>query len=92
MAKVHLSVKKRARQNVARRQHRSQQRSALRTAVKKALTAMETGNLEAARIEMPRAVQALGKAATKGLIHRNNASRSISRLTRRFNALSASDA
>ena len=91
MAKVHLSVKKRARQNVERRQHRSQQRSALRTAVKKAVSAMDAGNLEAAQTELPLAVKALGKAATKGLIHRNNASRSIARLTRRFNALNASN-
>ncbi|MEE8292154.1 MAG: 30S ribosomal protein S20, partial [Candidatus Tectomicrobia bacterium] len=35
MAKAHPSVKKRARQNERRRQHRAMQRSALRTTVKK---------------------------------------------------------
>ena len=89
MAKVHLSVKKRARQNMARRQHKSQQRSALRTAVKKVTVALEAGNLEAATVELPQAVRALGKAASKGLIHRNQASRKISRLTHHFNALTA---
>ena len=89
MAKVHLSVKKRARQNMVRRQHKSQQRSALRTAVKKVTVALEAGNLEAATVELPQAVRALGKAASKGLIHRNQASRKISRLTRHFNALTA---
>ena len=74
MAKVHLSVKKRARQNVERRQHKSQQRSALRTAVKKATVALEAGNLEAATVALPQAVQALGKAASKGLIHWNEIS------------------
>ena len=92
MAKVHLSVKKRARQNVARKQHKSQQRSALRTTVKKATVALETGNLDAAAVELPQAVRALGKAASKGLIHRNQASRKISRLTRRFNAINAAKA
>lgn len=92
MAKVHLSVKKRARQNVARRQHKSQQRSALRTVVKKATVALETGNLDAATIELSEAVRTLGKAASKGLIHRNQASRKISRLTRRLNAIAAAKA
>lgn len=92
MAKVHLSVKKRARQNVARRQQKSQQRSALRTTVKKATVALETSDLDAAAVELPQAVRALGKAASKGLIHRNQASRKISRLTRRLNAITAAKA
>jgi small subunit ribosomal protein S20 len=33
------------------------------------------------------ATRALDKAATKGIIHRNNASRRKSRLTRRFNKI-----
>ena len=92
MAKVHMSVKKRARQNVVRREQKSQQRSALRTAVKKATAALETGNLESATVDIPQAVRALGKAASKGLIHRNKASRKISRLTRHLNALAAPEA
>jgi small subunit ribosomal protein S20 len=92
MAKVHLSVKKRARQNEARREQKSQQRSALRTAVKKASAALEAGDLEAATVETSQAVRALGKAASKGLIHRNQASRKISRLTRHLNALATPEA
>jgi small subunit ribosomal protein S20 len=89
MAKVHLSVKKRARQNEKRRQRNMTLRSALRTSIRKVITAVNTGDASAAQTALPQAVQALGKASSKGIIHRNQAARKISRLTRRVNALSA---
>ncbi len=89
MAKKHLSVVKRARQNRERNQRNSQIRSALRTAVKKVVAAVDAGDLDTAREQLPRASRALGKAKSKGIIHRNHAARKISRLTRHVNALSA---
>jgi small subunit ribosomal protein S20 len=89
MAKKHPSVEKRARQNVQRNQRNTMLRSALRTTVKKVTTALEAGDIDTARAELPRAVRALGKATSKGVIHRNQAARKISRLTRRVNALAA---
>ena len=62
-------------------------RSALRTTVKKVVVALDTGDVEAAQAELPKAVRALGKATSKGVIHRNHAARKISRLTRKVNAL-----
>jgi small subunit ribosomal protein S20 len=64
-------------------------RSALRTAVRKVVGALESRDLVAAQAELPNAVRALGKATSKGIIHRNQAARKISRLTRRVNALVA---
>jgi small subunit ribosomal protein S20 len=89
MAKRHPSVEKRARQNVQRNQRNSRLRSSLRTTVKKVVVALEAGDLDTARTELPRAVRALGKAKSKGVIHRNHAARKISRLTRHVNALAA---
>ena len=90
MAKVHKSVIKRARQNEVRREHNNAIRSSLRTSIRKVVRALDSGDLETAKTELPQAVRALGKASSKGVIHRNQASRKISRLTRRVNALSAS--
>lgn len=90
MATKHPSVEKRARQNVRRNARNTALRSALRTTVKKVVVALETGDAETAQAELPHAVRALGKATSKGVIHKNLASRRISRLTRRVNALAAS--
>ena len=87
MAKKHLSVVKRARQNRQRNARNSQLRSSLRTAIKKVTAAAEAGDINTAREQLPHAVRALGKASSKGVIHRNQAGRRISRLTRRVNAL-----
>lgn len=92
MAKVHHSVKKRARQNEVRRERNNAIRSSLRTSVRKLIQAIDTGDVQAAKTELPLAVRALGKASSKGVIHRNQASRKISRLTRRVNTLSAPSA
>ncbi len=92
MAKVHLSVKKRARQNEQRRRRNAMLRSALRTSIRKVVAAADAGNVETATAELPHAVKALGKASSKGIIHRNHAARKISRLTRRVNALSVTPA
>ena len=87
MAKKHLSVVKRARQNRQRNARNSQLRSSLRTAIKKVTAAAEAGDMNTAREQLPQAVRALGKASSKGVIHRNQAGRRISRLTHRVNAL-----
>ena len=89
MAKVHLSVKKRARQNVKRRERNTALRSSLRTSVRKVVAAVQAGDAATAAVELPLAVRALGKASSKGLIHRNQASRRIGRLTRSVNRLAS---
>jgi len=90
MATVHRSVTKRARQNEVRRERNSAVRSSLRTSIRKLLRAIDSGDVEASKTELSQATRALGKAASKGVIHHNQASRKISRLTRRVNALSTS--
>ena len=58
-------------------------RSGTRTAVKKALAAIEAGN-EAASTIVQAASSALDRAASKGIVHRNNAARRKSRLMKRL--------
>ena len=53
------------------------------------MAAVDAGDLDTAREQLPRASRALGKAKSKGIIHRNHAARKISRLTRHVNALTA---
>src|SRR5216683_6701999 len=62
-------------------------RSAVRTYVKKATTAVAGGVEDAAEV-VRQAVRALDKAAQKGIVHRNAASRRKSRLMSRLHALS----
>ena len=64
-------------------------RTATRTYVKKAQDAIGTGDVEAAVESTNHAIKFLDKAATKGIIHRNNAARRKSRLMARLNRLRA---
>ena len=65
-------------------------KSRTRTMIKKAFIAIEEGNLENAKAATTEAVKALDKAAAKGAIHKNNASRRKSRLMTRLAALEKS--
>ncbi len=82
-----VSARKRARQSAARRILNKSQRSSLRTQLKKVVAAVESGDREAAQTELGKAVKVLDKAARKGLIHKNQASRRKSRLAAKVAAL-----
>ena len=84
-----VSAKKRIRQNAKKRLHNKAIRSAIATQVKKLHAAIASGNTEQSRAHLTQTVIVLDKAASKGLIHKNAASRSKSRLTRKVNAISA---
>jgi small subunit ribosomal protein S20 len=81
------SSQKRERQNEKRRTRNRSYKSTARTTVKKAFEAIESGDLENAKQNTLEAVKALDKAAAKGAIHKNNASRRKSRLMTRLSAL-----
>ncbi len=63
--------------------------SSTRTYVKRVRAALESGDVEQSRVALQKAISALDKAAQKGIMHKNAAARSKSRLTRRLNALAA---
>ena len=81
------SAKKRAVQSEKRRQHNASRRSMMRTFVKKVIAAIEAGDKETALKEFATATPILDRYASKGLIHKNKASRSKSRLNAAIKAL-----
>jgi len=81
------SSQKRERQNEKRRLQNRTYKSKSRTLIRKALLAMEEGNLDAAKVATAEAIKSLDKAAAKGVIHKNNASRRKSRLMARLAVL-----
>jgi len=81
------SAIKRNRQNEKRRLHNRHYRGGARTYVQKARLAIESGDVDAAREATMKAVSALDKAAEKGIIHKNNASRRKGRLMKQLAAL-----
>ena len=80
-------AKKRATQSETRRQHNASRRSMMRTLLKKVHSAIEAGNKEAATTEFAAATPILDRYASKGLIHKNKAARSKSRLSAAIKAL-----
>ena len=84
---THKSAEKRDRQSKVRRERNIAAKSAIKTKVKTVLTAVDGKNKEAAASALGTTVRELAKAGAKGLIHKKNASRKISRLTKKVNAL-----
>jgi small subunit ribosomal protein S20 len=76
------SAVKRNRQAQKRRTRNVQVRTGLKSAVKKARDAVVHGDPAAAKPAVQAALRALDKAASKGIIHKNAASRRISRLAK----------
>ncbi|MGB2955943.1 MAG: 30S ribosomal protein S20 [Anaerolineales bacterium] len=84
------SSQKREQQNEKRRLRNRSYKSRARTLVRKAFVEIEEQNLESAQEATAVAVKALDKAAAKGAIHKNNASRRKGRLMTRLAALEKS--
>ena len=81
MANIKSAIK-RNKQNEKRRLRNRVYVGTARTTVKKARLAIEENDLEAARAATLTAISALDKAAEKGILHKNNASRRKGRLMR----------
>lgn len=64
-------------------------KSALKTQIKKFLTAVAAGNKEEAAKLYPETVSAIDSAASKGVIHKNNADNKKAKLAKKLNALEA---
>jgi len=85
----HKSAIKRVRQNLKRNERNRQARSRMRTLIKKVERAVSSKNAEEAQNHLPDALRILDKSASKGLIHKNQAARKKSRLSRKVNGLAA---
>ena len=86
----HRSAIKRMIQSEKRRAKNRRVKSSVKTQVKSYLKTLEEKNPDTAREILQQTISTIDKAASKGIIHKRNASRKISRLTRKYNALSAS--
>jgi small subunit ribosomal protein S20 len=89
MPVIHKSTIKRARQSVTRHLRNRAALSSMKNVVKKVMGAVEEKNADQAKTFLRDATASLHKAVTKGLIKPNTASRRISRLSAKVNALSA---
>ena len=85
----HKSAEKRNRQAQDRRMRNRANRSKMKTVIKNLNEAIDAGNAEEAKTALASAVPVIAKTASKGTIHKKNASRKISRLTKRVNQLEA---
>ncbi len=86
MAKYNSAVK-RHRQSEKRRARNAPVKTALKTAIKKVRASVEGANAEEARTNLKTTVVLLDRAVTKRVLHRNSASRRISRLTNAVNSM-----
>ncbi|SHF48970.1 30S ribosomal protein S20 [Desulforamulus putei] len=62
-------------------------KSAVKTAIRKYEEALVNASREVAQTALRKALVALDKAVTKGVLHKNAAARKKSRLTKRFNKI-----
>ena len=79
------SAIKRQRQSLRRRERNLARRTAARSAVRKARELMAAGSRDEAAAAVNAASSVLDRAARKGVLHPNNASRRKSRLMRQLN-------
>ncbi|MGB3832304.1 MAG: 30S ribosomal protein S20 [Mesorhizobium sp.] len=83
------SAKKAARKIARRAAINKNRRSRVRTYVRQVEEALAAGDKVAAETALKAAQPELMRAATKGVLHRNTASRKVSRLAQRLKTLSA---
>ncbi len=79
--------KKRARQNLRRNAVNTARRSRIRTFLRKVEEAIASGDQAAATEALRHAQPELMRGVTKGVVHKNTASRKISRLAARVKAI-----
>ena len=82
-------AKKRARQIERRTEVNKARRSRIRTYLRKVEEAIAGGNADNAAAALKKAQPELMRGVTKGVLHKNTASRKMSRLAARVKALSA---
>lgn len=83
------SAKKMARKIARRTEVNRGRRSRMRTFIRKVEEAITAGDRAAATAVLRNAEPEIMRAAQKGIVHKNTASRKVSRLAHRISALSA---
>jgi small subunit ribosomal protein S20 len=80
---------KRNKQNEAAHERNKSVKSALKTSIRRFREAADAGETEQAKELAQTAGRKLDKAASKGVIHKNQAANKKSRMTNRFNKIDA---
>lgn len=83
----HKSAEKRNRQAQVRRLRNKMNRKRMKTAIRTVDEAVAAGSADDAKTALHEATIVIAKTASKGTIHKKNASRKISRLAKRVNAM-----
>lgn len=83
------SAKKAIRQSVRRADINKNRRSRVRSFIRKIEDAITQGDKDAAAAALKAAQPEIMRGAQKGIMHRNTASRKVSRLARRIKAIGA---
>lgn len=86
------SAKKKAKQDVARRQRNLSRKTALKTVVKKVLASVQAGDYQVSVAMLRDAESQLARACGKGLLHKNAVARKVSRLSKKIAALNPAKA
>ena len=81
------SAKKRILVNKTKADRNKSIKSAVKTSIKKVEAAVTAKDKEAAAAALQNAISTFDKAASKGVYHKNNAARKVSRLSKAVNAL-----
>lgn len=81
------SAIKKAKQSEERRVRNAHVKSGMKTQIKKALAAIETNDRENSGELLKSAISSISNAASKKVIHKNNAARKVSRLSKKANRL-----
>ena len=81
------SAKKRILVNETKAERNKAIRSKVKTAIKKVEAAVAAGDKAATQTALTAAITEIDKAATKGVYHKNNASRKVSRVTKAVNSI-----
>jgi len=83
----HKSAEKRNRQSQARRLRNRVNKTQMKNAVRKVNEAVEAGSVDEAKEALKVAIPVIGQTASKGSLHKRNASRKVSRLTKSVNKM-----
>lgn len=81
------SAKKRILVNQTKADRNKSIKSGVKTAMKKVLAAVEAGDKTVAAAELAAATKTIEMAASKGVYHKNNAARKVSRLSKAVNQM-----
>ena len=81
------SAKKRILVNRTKAERDKSIKSAVKTSIKKVEAAVAAKDKEAAAAALTAAISTIDKAETKGVYHKNNASRKVSRLSKAVNSI-----